>query len=200
MSESYTVNPCVVLAIDTARRSGYAIRVRGRLKWSGEVDTLQPAEVREIVSLACEQAEPRTPAVLVLEKHTFKGRPGMLIGLGQARERWMSAWAEFGQPRSRVVSVLPSVWRGCVLGKAYRSASREACRDAELAAARSHETTGHWEHIGPDEAAAILISRWATYAPAVARVLPKRLFGPVLVASPRLERERERKGKRRVQG
>lgn len=188
------VNPCVVLAIDTARRSGYAIRARGRLTYSGEVDTLQPHEVREIVSLACDGADKHTPVVLVLER-PWGGRMHTLIALGQARERWLAPWAEFGQPRTRVVSVMPASWRARVLGRAYARATRDEVRAAELTAARTIETKTHWDRIGPDEAAAILISRWAAYAPQVSRVLPKRLQ-LVPTSAPPARRMRAAKGTR----
>lgn len=163
---------CVTLAVDTARISGWAIRSHTGLLWSGELDTHDAGEIDEIVALALRCAG-TAPLVLVLERAWGK-RTSTLIGLGMARERWRAAWQRAEQSPGRIVSVYPVTWRAKVLGKQWASAKRDDVRPRELAAARS-EARGQWSQIGPDEAAAILISRWAMHSPAVGMVLPKRV-------------------------
>lgn len=163
---------CVVLAVDTARVSGWAIRASGHLLSSGEVDTLEHGDVAEIIELAEQSASVRKlPLVLVLEK-PWGGMMSTIVALGMARERWLQPWRAAGLPRKRVVSVMPASWRARVLGRGYARATREQVRDAEAAAARTLETKSSWGELGADECAAILISRWATYAPQVGAVLP----------------------------
>jgi len=167
----------VVLGVDTATRSGWAIRDPTRLVWSGECDTHDWGELDAIVRLALDRATLlRVPAVLVLER-PWGGSLQVLPALGAARERWDVAWSRAGQPRSRRVLVWPATWRARVLARGSHCAKRDVVRAAELAAARNEVSAAHAAQLGADEAAAILIARWATHAPAVALALPKRWRG-----------------------
>lgn len=164
---------CVTLCVDTAGRSGWAVRASGRLLASGEVDTRDEGEVNGIVEIL--RHEPRCQGllrVLVLER-AWGDRTNTLLALGAAHERWRAAWRRAGEPVSRVVRVYPATWRARVLGGGAHAMPREQVRPLELAAAQ-HEVGPECE-VGPDEAAAILISRWATYAPEVGAVLPARV-------------------------
>lgn len=162
---------CVVLAIDTAKRSGHATGVRGRLVGSGEVDTLDEPTLDLIVCKAVELAAYNSlPIVLVLEA-PFGGRANVVASLGVARERWLRAWRAQDEARARVVFVLPSEWRGPVLGGEWASAPREAVRAHEMRTARA---LTQCSVIGPDEAAAILIARWAAHSARVGKAIGKR--------------------------
>jgi hypothetical protein len=163
--------PCVVLAIDTASRSGWAIRDCGKLVWSGECDTLDPDELDHVVQLANRRRS--IPCVLVLEKPYPRRFQAMNEGLGAARERWLAAWQRAGQRRDkRVVKVQPVSWRSRVLGSASVRMKRDEVRAFELTAARME--VGPRIPVGPDEAPAILISRWACRAPEVGACLTTR--------------------------
>jgi hypothetical protein len=168
---------CVILAVDTARQSGWASYVRGRLQRFGEVDTLDAGKLAVLASQAVTLgAEQELPVVLVLET-PFGGSVGVVSALGQARERWLVAWHGARQSRGRVVLVLPGVWRGPVLGRHAVRLERELVRQLELqtASALVLEQQGkQWLSLGHDEAAAILIGRWAAHAGAVGRVIGKR--------------------------
>lgn len=165
--------PCVVLAVDTATRSGWAIRDHGKLVWSGEVDTLDAGELLAVVKLAGSRKS--VPCVLVLERPFFGGRNPLTIGmsLGGARERWLLAWEHCGERRDkRVVSVTPAVWRSRVLGRGTGSLPREKVRPIEMRAARLM-CGGDYEP-GEDEAPAICISKWAAHAPEIGAALTGR--------------------------
>lgn len=173
---------CVVLAVDTALHSGWAIRVRGRLRESGEVDTKDDCEMGAIVRRACAYVEHTNAhaCVLVLER-PWGGRGAMLMALGAARDRWLRAWGAAQCPASHVVTVYPATWRARVLGGGAHRMEREQVRALEMQAA-SHEcgfTCNALDMqtvaVGPDEAAAILISKWAANARPVGDVLPKRV-------------------------
>lgn len=162
---------CTVLAIDTASKSGFAVRVRGALRTSGELNTEDPRGVAWVVSRAVAiAAESQSVLVVVLET-PYGGNRTTLLGLGAARERWMAAIRGFPIPKRRILSVMPLRWRRPLFGPAVVRARRDQIRAWELASAQSE--TG-LANIGPDEAAAIGISRWAARAPQVGRVLPRR--------------------------
>lgn len=161
----------VVLAVDTAKRSGWAVRVGAKLYASGECDTRDEAELDAIVRDAVfEHGMGVSLPVLVLER-AWGTRTNTLLALGAARERWEAAWRRVGMPASRIVHVYPARWRARVLGGGAHAMPREQVRPLELAAARNE--VGPGVDVGPDEAAAILISKWAAWAPEVGKCLPK---------------------------
>lgn len=168
---SATPLPCLVLAVDTAARSGWAVLgASERYLGFGEADTLDATALAHIVDWAgCHAVLAQVPLVLVLEA-PFGGSMAMLIALGAARERWLAAWRATDQPRRSVVMVQPSEWRAKVLGKRWARAVRDEVRPHEQATAAA--IVG--EPVGGDEAAAILIARWALRAAKVERVLPRR--------------------------
>jgi hypothetical protein len=158
----------MVLAIDTAARSGWAL-VTGpeRYLGFGEADTLDASALAYIVQWAgCHAQLAGLPLVLVLEA-PFGGNISMLMGLGAARERWLVAWRNARQPEHRKVFVQPSEWRARVLGKRWARAPREEVRPHEQAIAAA--IVG--QRVFPDEAPAILIGRWALRAAKVERTL-----------------------------
>lgn len=166
---SATPLPCVVLAVDTAARSGWAVLVGqdDYLAW-GEADTLDEPALDHIVRWAAAQAQCRSlPLVLVLEQ-PWGGPMPIVLSLGGARERWLRAWRTCGFV-NRVVSVQPAVWRAPVLGKGWARAPRDDVRRHEQGVAAM--IVG--ERCRGDEAVAILVAKWAMRAAAVAQVLPR---------------------------
>lgn len=170
---------CVVLAVDTATRSGWAVRAGDRLVASGEAHTPDAGELDAIVHEAMGYSG---PVVLVLER-AWGNRTNTLLALGAARERWVAAWRRAGLPERRVVPVYPATWRAKVLGGGAHAMARDDVRPLELASATGEviglrgvsRGTVPPPELGPDEAAAILISRWACRAPQVGAVLSKRV-------------------------
>lgn len=162
---------CAVLGVDTATRSGWALRVAGKLIASGECDTYDPAELDDIVRLALRHGERIAgPTVLVLEKPPPFGRANIAEALGAARALWLAAWERAGQKRTRrVIRVYPVSWRSRVLGPSSVRMTRDEIRPFEQTAARQEVRFGL--EIGPDEAPAILISRWGARAPEVGKCL-----------------------------
>lgn len=167
---TYAAWAATVLAVDTAHNSGWAIRTRGKLLWSGEVDTTDEHEVNDIVQLALQCAQ-TLPCALVLERPWGGRNVTTIMGLGAARDRWRAAWARAGQSNNRLVSVYPVTWRARVLGPHSVRLKREAVRSLEKLVA-SLESNLHATAIGDDEAAAICISKWAAHAHVVAQRLP----------------------------
>lgn len=179
---------CVVLGVDTATRSGWAVRTAGKLVRSGEVSTEDDDEMEWIArtTVATALLQHLIP-VLVLER-PWGGNDAMLIGLGAARGAWLRAWRRAQQPKSRVVRVYPASWRARVLGGGAHALARDVVRPIEMQAALHECCTCNASHmqtvrvscrgcieLGPDEAAAILISKWAAHAEPVGKVLPERV-------------------------
>lgn len=151
---------CVVLAVDTAGVSGWAIRAAETQLEFGEVDSRDEAAVERIVRWAIRTARRLGwPVVLVLEA-PWGRRTKTVAGLGAARERWERAWRLYGQSDERIVRVQVATWRAAVLGRYWVSAPREEVRTHEQRTAA--ELVG--EDVGADEAPAILIAKWAAYA------------------------------------
>ena len=162
---------CVVLGVDTARRSGWSVWARGVLIARGEVDTLDEAALRAVISrVLAGAAELGLPAVLVLER-AYGGNVHVVSALGAAAERWLKPWRELAiGHRGRVVREQPSGWRAAVLPDWYPAMPREDCRKAERAFALA--ITGA-DDIGPDEAPAVCIGYWGSRAGKVGRLLSK---------------------------
>lgn len=159
---------CMILAVDTAARSGWAHYRGGHYIHSGE----WPIEKREAIEALVEgfvsdAGDLGYPAVLVLERPFGGSNSGTLMALGAARHVWLTAWKRAGGSARKAVHVHVSTWRSRVLGvtrgETLRALERDVARRIKGAAA------------GPDEAPAILIGKWATHAAEVGKVLPAKL-------------------------
>jgi hypothetical protein len=138
-----------VLAVDTARSSGWCITIGGAYHSSGQCDAFGPAP-REI----CVRVINLSPkAQLVLER-PFGGSTATLVGLGAARGCWESSWREAtgGKTLVRCKSVYPQVWRSQLFGSTASFALQERLT-AQLVTRKTD--------VGADEAAAVCIARWA---------------------------------------
>lgn len=182
MPPSPTPHTAVVLAVDTAQRSGWAVYVCGELASSGEIDMLEPCRSKDMHGLSGWNADrvclhalweaasgrdwvaPYAEAVLVYER-PFRGTTqGQWIGA------WKQAWTAEGGHKRRMLGVYPATWRARVLDRGASRAPRDVVRSMEM---RKAEAAAK-HRVGPDEATAILIGRWASYAGEVGAVLPKR--------------------------
>lgn len=155
----------VILAVDTAATSGTAVRVLGRLIVSGEVNTLDAPDVLATVRRAQHEATKHNLPLSVVLESPYGGPAYIVAALGAARERWRVALDTCRVSQRHVMRVQPNTWRSGLWGPKWARAPRDEIRAHELATARAE--TGI-EDIGPDEAAAIGISRWAARAYVVA--------------------------------
>lgn len=163
----------IILAVDTAANSGWAIYVRGVLVASGEAKITARVDLERICAAAV-QALPGAPVVLVLEKPWNSGHASAIRGLGAARFAWVQAWAAAGGQASKVVSVLPVTWRSRVLGVTRDTAQRERLFALERLRELHGDAGVPAGKPGPDEAAAIGIGAWASRAGEVGAKLPKK--------------------------
>jgi hypothetical protein len=164
---------CVVLAIDTARVSGWCVTTVGKYVQSGEVDTTDELSVRRVVIAALLIAEVAgLPCVLVLEK-PYGGNVNVVAALGAVRERWMHQWRDLAVGNlGKVVLVSPVTWRARVLPRGSTLLDRDAVRLVEQTVARRLAAR---HNIGEDEAPAICIGQWASHAGELAKLLGKRV-------------------------
>lgn len=160
----------VLLAVDTARRSGWARFQSGLYQASGELDVVADSHsVNLIVRTAVEHAAAlRLPAVLVYELPYGGARQG------GHRGTWTHAWYLAGGVKTRTVGVYPAQWRARILGHGMHAARREIVRPAEQRLAAQYVGRS----VGPDEAPAILLGRYGSRAGAVgAKLTPKQRAG-----------------------
>jgi len=178
MTPFYQPNPVVILAIDPAVVSGWALRVCGVLASSGKTET--PDEMNAVVKLAYRTAEKfRRPLVVVYEKWNPHGKWSHDAKMGAAKSvgKWelLVEMLPRRKPTTKTVTVLADEWRKRMYGfcrkpkgetfnwKAY------AVRTAQCLDPRSPPPAEH------NEAEARLISGWASFSEQVGKVLPKRV-------------------------
>lgn len=163
----------VILAIDTARVSGWAVLSPGGLGW-GTVDLRRdPREPEELCMRVILQAQQtRLRSILVLEK-PFKGtNQGFQIGA------WQQAWFNAGGVKDRVVLVHPSTWRARVLPRGSHALPRDETHRIESITANkiAKNFCGLTDGVASQDAcAAICIAEWAKLDPGVVdKLTPKR--------------------------
>lgn len=161
---------CVVLGVDTAARSGWAITLFGKRMDSGELDTRDTAKLEQVVRWAVDLGRAGGLRVVLVLEAPWGGSVAVVAALGVARERWERAWRDAGQTVRRVVRVNPSTWRAAVLGRGAIGLEREAVRALEQRVARG--LVG--KELGADESAAVLIARWGSQAGEVGKAIGKR--------------------------
>lgn len=162
---------CTILAIDPGRTSGWALFVRGVCVASGVAKTHEERE--SFADLAIVTATARgVPLVVVGEIWTPGGKFGgarTMAGVGASWGQWLAAFEAAGIPKARVMRVKVQTWRAAVLGGAFGRTTEQwhamAMRRAEHAIGRTP--------VDANEAEAVCIGIWATYAPEVARKIPK---------------------------
>lgn len=171
--------PCVIVAVDQARRSGWAVFVEGKpVRW-GEVDAADVPAIEAILTAACEQATKyKLPVVVLGEEHgqhSFKGRAK--AGLGAAWGSWSYACERLngrGLPivMTRVMKVNTKVWRARFGMAALRKEHTKAYAVRRVAEELRIELPEN-QH---DAAEALLIGLWGARAHVVGAKLPKRLM------------------------
>lgn len=168
---SFHPHACVVLAVDPAAKSGWAVFVNGAYVESGiamtHVDRLDAA-ARALV----EAARRELPLAVVGEKWPTGGPFGghrTQSGLSEQWGLWRAALEQTEVPKSRILRVLPSAWWRQI-GAYARLGHDEIKLRSRRHAARV--IVRPLDEIGEDEADAIGIGAWATRAGEVAAVLP----------------------------
>ena len=162
----------IVLGIDQAATSGWAIARRA----NGAAKVLESGTVRgavarrDVIARAVSLGE---PLAAVYEAHTVGGgrhwNPATILGMGDARGRWLEALELAGVPRRLCIGVEPYTWRAAMIGRhrltsdAWKAQSMLACSGRGIAVASD------------DEAEAVLIALWgAQHSAEIAKIAGKR--------------------------
>jgi hypothetical protein len=161
---------CLVLGIDPAQTSGWALLCQGKLVQSGSVvnahlrsEVIRLAKHNEVLS--------GLSLVIVMEDWTAGGWPGhkQMFGMGAARGRWLEQIELAGIPSRRVISVYPQTWRAAIFGTGGSKIKGPQYKAMAVAHARSYFGMGR--DPSDDEADALCIARWACAADATVSAL-----------------------------
>lgn len=170
-----TITPldAVLLAVDSARKSGWALYSRGQLIRFGECSSRLPHERAEVVAEALRFAHAlELPVALVLEV-PFGGPLKTLLSLAESAALWRDTWVSYEQQPRRVLEVLATEWRERMFGpgKLPRDAAR---RFEALAAARIVQQSPQQNppELGGDSAAAVCLGYVARSSGALQAALP----------------------------
>ncbi len=161
----------VILAVDAGSRSGWAVWVLGELVDSGELAIYTNdgvSEVARIVERARVLAGRLGVPWCAMIEAAWGGR--MKPGKSGAGGYWTFALRAVGLPYARIGMVYPATWRARTLGDGMHAAERAVVRAREVVVASAIAGCD----VGPDEAPAILIGRWAACAGEVGLLLPKK--------------------------
>lgn len=164
---SWTPLPVVVLGLDPARVSGWAILVDGQLAASGTARSA--SERAQVVSTAQTASEAHQRRLVVVAERWLTGGWASfdaIAGLAAAWGAWREALEIAGHPKRRVVRVTPQTWRASLLGG---RATREEWKRRAVWRVRAE----HGIEVSDDEAEAVLIGQWGSRSLQVARLLPK---------------------------
>ena len=150
----------VVLCIDSAKRSGWAIYVRGVLYAYGECGDRQTDRARVVADAVSVAYRYAIPTAMVLEVPWGGYSAAVVVSLTRSAEAWRIAWSLAGQDAARCIERTASDWRKRLFGT--RKMPREQARVLEGAYARQVvlKVRGP-DHtpIGGDAAAAICIGQ-----------------------------------------
>lgn len=163
---------CVVLGLDTATCSGWAIRCRGHLIHYGQHNLytahglIETRQVIESTIISSQSKSHIQRPIVVVSERSWGGHMGR--GETKAFGYWVHALLSANIPYRRIVQAYPSQWRAVVLPRGAANAEREDVRRAEQALAI--ELTND-ANIGGDASAAVLISLWGAKAGEIKAVI-----------------------------
>lgn len=165
----------IVLGLDPARTSGWCIMGPGPSGHAPEyIGSASSARDRaDVVGLAMRYAVASADRLAVVyEHHTVGGgarwTPDTMMGMGEARGRWLEALELAGVPRSHIVGVTPATWRKATLPRCGRD--RAALKAAALLSCKARG----WPVASDDEAEACLIALWGALGSAEVAALARR--------------------------
>lgn len=169
--------PLIILGIDPARRSGWAI-TRDYAYLQHGLATTATHRAYAIKTARELAAVYETPLIVIGERWQGgwakgRGHARTISGVGAQWGRWQEALEAAGIPKRRILRVGQSTWRARVIGGRVARKTEEWDR-VMVASAKALYPDLAFYWLKPDEAAALLICRWGTRAPEVQAVLPKK--------------------------
>jgi hypothetical protein len=147
-----------ILAIDSARRSGFALYVRGELVRYGECNARCQADRLEVIARAQRLAAEFELRLGFVVEAPFGGTLATALSLTASLELWRDSWRALGGVGTRVLQLRASDWRAQVFGKG--SLPRDVARHLEQVMAQRIARLHIGDEappIGGDSAAAICL-------------------------------------------
>lgn len=161
---------CVLLAIDPAATSGYAVFAPAGPIESGTAKTI--ADLESVVALAQREAEAHElPLIVVGEEWVGVGKltAKTVAGMGAAWGRWAAVLEQAEHPKRRTLRLSTGTWRKRAYGKSRGKTEAFKAWAMAYVAARFRVRLK-----SDDEAEAVVIGDVAMRSPEVAAVLPGR--------------------------
>lgn len=169
----------VVLAIDSAKRSGHATYVRGRLVHFGELDTRDPAARIAAIRFALDAAAAANLQAGIAIETPFGGNLSTLLSLNTHVAVWRATWTALGGSPAATIDVQAQEWRRQLFGRAQLP--RQVIRRIESITAAQIETahkTVSCDRLGDDAAAAICLGYVARSSATLLAALGCKLIAP----------------------
>lgn len=152
----------VITCLDSARTTGVATYVCGRLHSWCEVQAREPSKRLDVLRDHITTAYMRgLQHALVLEV-PWGGQLNAALSLSATAALWRDSWTQLGYPKHLIVERTSNDWRRALFGK--RTLEREQARVFEMHRAMAvvmHDVPAnqHVVGVGPDAAAAICIGQ-----------------------------------------
>jgi hypothetical protein len=161
--------PCVILAVDPAATSGWALLVGGSDPRGHRVGIATEWQDRMAAAVDASHLASDLGPPLVVVAETWPGLRGTaLAGLGAQWGKWLAELERLDVPDGRIVRVDTGTWRKTVLGITRQSG--EASKRAAMM--RAHAVLGH--DVTADEAEALCIGLFGLRSEKVAKAIGAR--------------------------
>lgn len=184
--DSYTPHDCVILAIDPAADSGWAILPPpgssiDPMSRHGEGGHAVAVNLAREVSIRTKR-----PLIVVAEtwttgnrEHDRRMKAAVLLGLGAAWQRWLDAFDKIDLPKSRIVRVNVATWRSKIVGgpmnrtsEEWKEAARQIATGRFPALDRASLALAQ-PKLDDNEADALCIALWARQAGVVGEAVKR---------------------------
>lgn len=147
----------VVLAIDSARKAGWAIYDRGSLVAYGECASGFAHQRDHVIDMALGYAGRAGLPTAIAVETPFGGPLATIVSLATSAALWRDTWRAHKEPLRACLDVQAGEWRRHLFGsgKMPRDAARRLERLTAQRIAHQHQPAIGLADIGPDAAAAI---------------------------------------------
>lgn len=156
----------VIVALDAAKRTGWAVYVRGVLHAFGDADSRKHDERGQVIAIGLRVAEMlRVPCGMLIET-PYGGYTAVVLSLTETKALWREDWTRMTGTPDRCIDRTAGEWRRGLFGRG--NMPREQARALELQLAKrivARDLPGvPLTAIDGDSAAAICIGSTVTHA------------------------------------
>jgi hypothetical protein len=167
----------VLLNLDAAQRTGFALFLDGTLREYGALNALDPDARRAVLREAMHTAEVRARPLALICEAPFGGHLSAALSLTATVALWRDSWKQLRQPPGTFLEITVGQWRRALFGR--HGLSRKQARELEQHAARARACAdmpfrAHYR-IDADAAAAICMGQVTARAGGVLEALRSQL-------------------------